>query len=38
VPKLLDVCVAMQFVFDVHRWLRACSGVPLRFVMRLQFV
>jgi hypothetical protein len=36
--KLLDMCVAMQLVFDVHRRLRTCSGVPVRFVMRMQFV
>jgi hypothetical protein len=33
--KLLDMCVAMQLVFDVHRRLRACSGVPVRFVVRV---
>jgi hypothetical protein len=38
VPKLLDVCVAVQLVLDVHRRLRACSGVSMRFVVRLQFV
>ena len=36
--KLFVVCVAVQLVLDVHRRLRTCSDVSVRFVVRLQFV
>jgi hypothetical protein len=36
--KLFAVCIAVQLVLDVHRRLRTCSGVPVWFVVRVQFV
>jgi hypothetical protein len=36
--KLFVVCVAVQLVFDLYRWIRTCSGVPVWFVVRVQFV
>jgi hypothetical protein len=33
--KLFVVCIAVQLVLDVHRRLRTCSDVPVRFVVRV---